>query len=82
MEALFAVILQLVNSTPGCQALASAGLIPNFLPMLKDYDPKHYGLVGSPVCYRADVSVGVGVGVGEGGGEGGGLENATAGMPA
>jgi hypothetical protein len=48
VEALFAVILQLVNSTAGCQALASAGLIPNFLPMLKDHEPEHYSLVIPP----------------------------------
>lgn len=47
VEAFFSVILGLANSTAGCNALASAGLIPNFLLMLQDTDPNHYPLVRS-----------------------------------
>ncbi len=46
VESFFSVILGLANSTSGCNALASAGLIPNFLHMLEDTDPNHYPLVG------------------------------------
>lgn len=45
VEAFFSVILGLANTTAGCNALASAGLIPNFLLMLEDTDPNHYPLV-------------------------------------
>ena len=45
VESFFSVILGLANSTAGCNALASAGLIPNFLLMLEDTVPNHYPLV-------------------------------------
>ena len=45
VEAFFSVILGLATTTAGCTALASAGLIPNFLLMLGDTDPSHYPLV-------------------------------------
>ena len=48
VEALFSLIGALVASTTGCSALASAGLIPAFLPMLKDLEPSHLQLVGAP----------------------------------
>lgn len=44
-DALFSLIGALVASSTGCTALASAGLIPAFLPMLGDTNPDHINLV-------------------------------------
>lgn len=44
-EALFSLISALVASSSGCSALASAGLVPAFLPMLDDHEPSHIHLV-------------------------------------
>ena len=45
-EALLGLVGGLVASTSGCSALSEAGLIPAFLPILRDTKPEHVSLVG------------------------------------
>lgn len=47
VEALLAVVSALVQSSAGCQALNDAGVVPALLPLLRDTQTEHLGLVCS-----------------------------------
>lgn len=49
VDALLTLVGALSASTSGCSALAEAGTLSALLPMLKDFDPAHAGLVASAV---------------------------------
>ena len=50
MEALLGLVGALSSSSSGCNALAEAGIVPALLPLIKDQNPDHVGLLGSAVC--------------------------------
>jgi E3 ubiquitin-protein ligase HUWE1 len=45
VEALLSLVAALVQSTSGCQALNDAGVVPALLPLMRDVQPEHQGLV-------------------------------------
>lgn len=49
LEAVLSLVGALVASTSGCTALSDAGVIPALLPLFRDVDPLHLGLVSSAV---------------------------------
>ncbi|CAL8470977.1 g10519 [Coccomyxa elongata] len=49
VDALLTLVGALSASTSGCSALAEAGTLSALLPLLKDFDPAHAGLVASAV---------------------------------
>ena len=49
VEALLSLVGALSSSSSGCNALAEAGVVPALLPLIKDHNPKHVGLLGSAV---------------------------------
>lgn len=49
VEALLSLVGALSSSSSGCQALAEAGIVPALLPLIKDHNPEHIGLLGSAV---------------------------------
>ena len=49
VEALLSLVGALSSSSSGCHALAEAGIVPALLPLIKDHNPEHIGLLGSAV---------------------------------
>lgn len=49
VEALLGLVSALSSSSSGCNALAEAGIVPALLPLIKDQNPDHIGLLGSAV---------------------------------
>lgn len=49
VEALLGLVSALSSSSSGCNALAEAGIVPALLPLIKDQNPEHIGLLGSAV---------------------------------
>ncbi len=51
VEALLFLVGSLVASTAGCQALSDAGIVPVLLPVLRDVNPAHVGIVSTTVGF-------------------------------
>ena len=49
VEALLSLVGALAASSSGCNALAEAGVVPALLPLVRDRNPDHVGLLGSAV---------------------------------
>jgi hypothetical protein len=49
VEAMLSLVSLMMTSTPGCTALADAGVVSALLPLLRDYDPLHLNIISTAI---------------------------------